>query len=91
LFFPRSDEIDSLIITFGVFAAGHLMRPIGGILFGHIGDRYGRRPVLVGSMVATALATVVIGLLPTVEQIGPVAAVLLVFSKVSSGRFAWCS
>ena len=85
LFFPRSDEIDSLIITFGVFAAGHLMRPIGGILFGHIGDRYGRRPVLVGSMVAMALATVAIGLLPTVQQIGPLAAALLVFFRMLQG------
>jgi len=45
LFFPNSNEIDSLIAAFGVFAAGYLMRPLGGILFGHIGDRYGRKPV----------------------------------------------
>ncbi|MEM9591895.1 MAG: MFS transporter [Pseudomonadota bacterium] len=85
LFFPASDEINSLLITFGVFAAGHLMRPLGGVVFGHIGDRYGRRPVLVISMVAMAVSTFAIGLLPTVDQIGPLAAGLLVVLRMLQG------
>lgn len=85
LFFPNSNEIDSLIAAFGVFAAGYLMRPLGGILFGHIGDRYGRKPVLVVSTLAMAVPTFAMGLLPTVAQIGPVAAVLLVVMRLLQG------
>jgi MHS family proline/betaine transporter-like MFS transporter len=85
LFFPHSNEIDSLIAAFGVFAAGYLMRPLGGIVFGHIGDRYGRKPVLVISTLAMAVPTFAIGLLPTVAQIGPVAAVLLVVMRLLQG------
>jgi MFS transporter, MHS family, proline/betaine transporter len=85
LFFPHSNEIDSLIAAFGVFAAGYLMRPLGGIVFGHIGDRYGRKPVLVISTLAMAVPTFAIGLLPTAAQIGPVAAVLLVVMRLLQG------
>jgi MHS family proline/betaine transporter-like MFS transporter len=85
LFFPSSNEIDSLIAAFGVFAAGYLMRPLGGILFGHIGDRYGRKPVLVVSTLAMAVPTFAMGLLPTAAQIGPVAAVLLVVMRLLQG------
>ncbi len=85
LFFPNSNEIDSLIAAFGVFAAGYLMRPIGGILFGHIGDRFGRKPVLVISTIAMAVPTFAMGLLPTAAQIGPVAAVLLVVMRLLQG------
>lgn len=85
LFFPHSSELDSLIAAFGVFAAGYLMRPIGGIVFGHIGDRYGRKPLLVISTLAMAVPTFAIGLLPTTAQIGPVAAVLLVVLRVLQG------
>jgi MHS family proline/betaine transporter-like MFS transporter len=85
LFFPNSNEIDSLIAAFGVFAAGYIMRPLGGILFGHIGDRYGRKPVLVVSTLAMAIPTFAMGLLPTTAQIGPVAAVLLVVMRLLQG------
>ena len=85
LFFPQSSETDSLIAAFGVFAAGYLMRPLGGIFFGHIGDRYGRKPVLVLSTLMMAVPTCAIGLLPTSEQIGPVAAVLLVLFRLLQG------
>ena len=85
LFFPQSSETDSLIAAFGVFAAGYLMRPLGGIFFGHIGDRYGRKPVLVLSTLMMAVPTCAIGLLPTSEQIGPAAAILLVFFRLLQG------
>jgi MHS family proline/betaine transporter-like MFS transporter len=61
-FFPQANEVDSLIAAFGVFAAGYLMRPLGGIIFGHIGDRYGRKPVLIFSALAMAIPTFTIGL-----------------------------
>lgn len=85
LFFPRSNEIDSLIAAFGVFAAGYLIRPLGGILFGYIGDRYGRKPVLVISTLVMTLPTFAIGLLPTAAQIGPLAALLLVTMRLLQG------
>ena len=85
LFFPQANEVDSLIAAFGVFAAGYLMRPLGGIIFGHIGDRYGRKPVLVFSTLAMAVPTFAIGLLPTDAQIGTAAAVLLVIMRLLQG------
>lgn len=85
LFFPRTSEIDQLIAAFGVFAAGYLMRPIGGVVFGHVGDRYGRKLVLILSSVTMAIPTIAIGVLPTDAQIGPVAAVLLVVMRLLQG------
>lgn len=85
LFFPQANEVDSLIAAFGVFAAGYFMRPLGGIIFGHIGDRYGRKPVLVFSTLAMAVPTFAIGLLPTDAQIGTAAAVLLVIMRLLQG------
>jgi len=84
-FFPASSELDSLIAAFGVFAAGYLMRPIGGLVFGYIGDIYGRKTTLVLSTAAMAVPTFAIGLLPTAAQIGSVAAVLLVVLRLIQG------
>ncbi len=84
-FFPASSELDSLIAAFGVFAAGYLMRPIGGLLFGYVGDVYGRKATLVLSTAAMAVPTFAIGLLPTAAQIGSVAAVLLVVLRLIQG------
>lgn len=84
-FFPAANEIDSLIAAFGVFAAGYFMRPLGGIIFGYIGDRYGRKKVLVFSILAMVVPTVGIALLPTTTQIGTVAAVLLVILRLCQG------
>ena len=84
-FFPASNELDSLIAVFGVFAAGYLMRPIGGLAFGYIGDTWGRKPALVLSTAAMAIPTFAIGLLPTTAQIGTLAAVLLVTFRLLQG------
>ena len=85
LFLPATSELDSLIAAFGVFAAGYFMRPLGGVLFGHIGDRLGRKPALVISTVAMALPTCAIGLLPTAAEIGAWAAGLLVACRLLQG------
>lgn len=85
LFFPDDNTVVALIKTYGIFAAGYFMRPIGGILFGHIGDRIGRKQALQWSISMMAIPTVIVGLLPTHEQIGVWAAVLLVGLRMIQG------
>ena len=69
-FFPADDAVASLLSAFAVFAVGFAVRPLGGILLGHIGDRMGRKPALMISILAMGLATTVMGLLPTHSEIG---------------------
>jgi MHS family proline/betaine transporter-like MFS transporter len=84
-FFPAASASTSLIDAFGVFAAGFLMRPVGALLFGHIGDRHGRRSALTLSVVAMAVPTFLIGLLPTYKQIGVTASILMVALRLVQG------
>src|SRR5262245_43947254 len=84
-FFPSSDATTSLIAAFGVFAAGFLMRPLGGVVFGHIGDHVGRKAALTISVLAMATPTFLIGLLPGHAVLGPTAAVLLVILRMIQG------
>lgn len=69
-FFPHEDAVAQLLSTFGVFAVGYLMRPIGGVIVGHIGDTLGRRAALTFSVSAMAIPTFLIGLLPGYQTIG---------------------
>ena len=69
-FFPSESQTASLIKAFGVFAAGYLMRPLGGVIFGYIGDRMGRKKALELSIAMMALPTTILGLLPTYETVG---------------------
>lgn len=84
-FFPTGDVTASLIAAFGAFAAGFLMRPLGGIVFGHIGDRIGRKAALTISVLAMAVPTFLIGILPGYAILGPAAAVLLVILRMIQG------
>src|SRR5215211_3153421 len=84
-FFPSEDPAVSLIAAFGVFAAGFLMRPVGGLVFGHIGDRVGRKAALTLSVLAMAIPTFLIGLLPGYATLGVAAAVLLVVLRMVQG------
>ncbi|HEY3518952.1 MAG TPA: MFS transporter [Gammaproteobacteria bacterium] len=84
-FFPSDDAMASLIVSFGVFAVGYFARPIGGIFFSHIGDRIGRRRVLIVTILAMSAATAGIGLLPTYAQWGITASILLVVLRVVQG------
>jgi MHS family proline/betaine transporter-like MFS transporter len=84
-FFPSNDPRAALLNTFGVFAAGFLMRPIGGVLFGHLGDRMGRKWTLGLSVLLMAVPTALVGLLPTYHQIGLTAALLLLLSRLLQG------
>ena len=85
LFFPSSSASVSLIAAFGAFAAGFLVRPFGGLVFGRIGDLIGRRRALTLSVMAMAVPTVLIGCLPTYESIGIAAPVLLVILRIVQG------
>jgi MHS family proline/betaine transporter-like MFS transporter len=84
-FFPEEDKIVQLIAAFGVFAAGYLMRPIGGVIFGHIGDKYGRKKALMISVLLMAIPTTLIGFLPTYVNIGWYSAALLVTLRLLQG------
>src|SRR6516162_10834162 len=85
LFFPSKDPLGSLMATFGVFAAGFLLRPLGAIAFGHLGDRLGRKKALVVSVTLMAVPTGLIALLPTYAEVGATAAVLLVLLRLLQG------
>jgi MFS transporter, MHS family, shikimate and dehydroshikimate transport protein len=85
LFFPTFDPTVGSLATFGSFAAGFFVRPIGGIIFGHFGDRLGRKTMLTASLIMMGGATVLIGCLPTYAEIGIWAAVLLTLLRVAQG------
>ena len=84
-FFPSDNPTVSLIAAFGAFAAGFLVRPLGGLLFGRIGDLVGRSRALTLSVLTMAIPTVFIGLLPTHQSIGLAAPVLLVILRITQG------
>ena len=84
-FFPSDDPTASLLAAFGVFAAGFLVRPLGALLFGHIGDRIGRQAALTFSVLAMAVPTFLIGVLPDHAHIGVAASVLLVNLRLIQG------
>ncbi len=85
LFFPQFDPLTGTLAAFATFASGMLARPIGGILFGHFGDRIGRKSMLTLSLLMMGICTVLIGLLPTYQQIGVWAPILLVALRIGQG------
>ncbi len=84
-FFPTDDAFVSTLLAYGTFAAGFIVRPFGGLVFGHFGDRIGRKPLLVLTLMIMGLATFLIGLLPTYDQIGIAAPLLLLALRVVQG------
>ena len=85
LFFPKSDPLVGTLLAFLTFGVGFVVRPLGGILFGIMGDRFGRKPVLVATLLMIGVGTTAIGLLPTYAQVGYWAPVLLVAMRVVQG------
>ncbi len=85
LFFPTVDPLTGTLSAFGTFAVGFLARPVGGLIFGHYGDRIGRKSMLVYSLLIMGVATIFIGLLPTYEKIGILAPISLVVMRFAQG------
>ena len=88
LFFPSADPTTQVISSLLTFAIGYFGRPIGGLLFSHFGDRVGRKPMLVITLLVMGVATLAIGLLPTYESIGIAAPILLAACRVLQGMGA---
>lgn len=85
LFFPASDPVVSLIASFGAFAAGFLVRPLGGLVFGRIGDKVGRRRAMILSVIAMAVPTMLMGFLPTYAAVGIAAPLLIIGLRIVQG------
>jgi metabolite-proton symporter len=85
LFFPTDDPDAGLLASLAIYAVGFFARPVGGVVFGHYGDRLGRKRLLMFSLVLMGVATVLIGLLPTYAQIGIWAPLLLILLRLVQG------
>lgn len=85
IFFPALDPISGVLAAFATYAVGFLGRPLGGIIFGHFGDRIGRKSMLLLTLMMMGIPTIVIGLIPTYDQIGYWAAVILVLMRFLQG------
>jgi MFS family permease len=85
LFFPSNDPVIGTLLAFATFAVGFAARPIGGLIFGHIGDRVGRKKTLVTTMLIMGVATAFMGLLPTYGTMGIAAPILLILLRIAQG------
>ena len=85
LFFPEFDPLTGTLLAFATYALGFVARPVGGIVFGHFGDRIGRKRLLMLSLVMMGLATVLVGVLPTYAQIGIWAPIALIALRLVQG------
>ena len=85
LFFPNVDPLTGTLAALGTYAAGFVARPVGGAIFGHYGDRIGRKTMLMLTMAIMALGTFAVGLLPTYEKIGIWAPILLITLRLIQG------
>ena len=85
VFFPTADPLVGILATYATFAVGYLVRPFGGVIFAHFGDKYGRKPVLIATLLLMGLSTAAIGLLPTYNSIGILAPILLLLLRLLQG------
>jgi len=85
LYFPASDPLVATLLAYATFAVGFVTRPLGGVIFGHFGDRIGRKSVLVITLMIMGVATFLIGLIPTYAQIGIWAPLLLLLMRIFQG------
>jgi MFS family permease len=85
VFFPSLGSLAGTVAAFATYGVGFVVRPLGALAFGHLGDRWGRKPVLLASLLAMGLPTMLIGLLPSYETLGYFAPLLLIFFRVVQG------
>jgi metabolite-proton symporter len=85
LYFPADDPVVSTMLAYTTFAVGFVARPLGGVVFGHFGDKIGRKSMLVMTLMIMGVATVLIGLLPTYAQIGVAAPIILLLLRIAQG------
>ncbi len=85
VFFPKADPVAQVLMAFGIFAIGFLMRPIGGIVIGYVGDRVSRQTALTVSIVAMAIPTFLVGIMPGYDTIGIAAPILLTLCRIIQG------
>ncbi len=85
LFFPNTDPTTALLASFATFSIAFFARPLGAVVFGHFGDRIGRKTTLVAALLTMGISTVIIGLLPSYEQIGVIAPLLLALCRFGQG------
>lgn len=85
LFFPSGDAFVATALAYTVYAVGFATRPLGGILFGHFGDRLGRKPLLIVTLTIMGVSTFLIGLVPTYDSIGIAAPLILLFLRLLQG------
>jgi MHS family shikimate/dehydroshikimate transporter-like MFS transporter len=84
-FFPNFDPVAGTLLSFATFGIGFLARPVGAILFGHMGDRLGRKSTLIATFMLTGIATLLVGCLPTYDAVGALAPALLVLLRLLQG------
>ena len=84
-FFPHTSPVAQLLATFGIFGVGYLMRPLGGVLIGHVSDHYGRRAALIAAITAMAVPTFLIGILPGYATLGVAAPIILTLLRMMQG------
>lgn len=87
VFFAGDSPVVAQLSSFATFAFGFLLRPIGGIVWGHVGDRFGRKTTLMITVVGMGIATAAIGLIPSDATIGVLAPILLLFFRMCQGFF----
>lgn len=83
--FPTTNKFNSLLLTLGIYAVGYLARPIGGAVFGYIGDKYGRKKAFSITVIIMSLATLGIGCLPNYNSIGLISSIMLLFFRILQG------
>ena len=85
VFFPNLDVLAGILASYATFAVGFLVRPFGGMIFAHFGDKFGRKPILIATLMLMGFATAAIGMLPTYNSIGITAPILLLFLRMLQG------
>jgi MHS family proline/betaine transporter-like MFS transporter len=85
LFFPTFDPVAGLLSTFALFGVSFFVRPVGAMIFGHIGDRWGRKTVLISSILMMSISTAILGVLPTYSAVGTLAPMLLLLCRLLQG------